>query len=168
MANLSKFSEKGLNKGARVDVGALSDRAGYKVESRRVVIATASGQKQTAVFTQNSTVKHNLGPVGVPSTLAAAYVSCETLAAGGTLTWKVVAYDASGDTEIVLTDTLNPEAATVREAAEFTIATTNVALDGLDTVELHCAASDDTVTQDAQGVSVTLVWTPTEETTLTE
>lgn len=168
MANLTKFSERGLNKGARVDVDALSPRSAYKVETRRVVIATAAGQKQTAVFTQNATVKHNLGPVGLPMTLVAAYVSQETKGAGGTLSFGLVAYDASADGEVVLTDTVDPEAATVREAQSMAMATTNVELAADDTVELHAVADNNAVSQDAQGVSVTLVWLPTEETTLTE
>lgn len=168
MANLSKFSEKGLNKGARVDVDALSDIAQRYVDMRRVIIATAAGQKQTAVFTQNTTVKHNLGPVGIAGTLKAAIISCETLPAGGTLSLWLGAYDASANGEIVLTDALNPEGFTVREGASFVIATTNVALAADDTIELHCSASNDAVGTDAQGVSVTLVWEPTEDTTLTE
>lgn len=162
MASKAKFSEHGLHYEAAIDVGALSDVARRDVEVRRVVIATAAGQKQTAVFAQNATVKHNLGPVGLGGKLKAAYLSQETLGAGGTLTCQLVAYDASGNAEVVLTDTVNPEAATVREGQAFTIATTNVALAAEDTLELHCAANDVAVTQDAQGVTVTLVWERTE------
>lgn len=164
MADKEKFSARGLNTFSAVDVDALSDVARRHTEMRRVVIATAAGQKQTAVFTQNATVKHNLGPVGRIQTLKAAYLSCETLAAGGTLAVHLVAYDASGNAEIVLTATVNPEALTVREATAFTLAATNVELAAEDTLELHCVASDDAVSQDAQGVSVTCVWAPTETT----
>lgn len=162
MATKAAFSKHGLNPELAVDVAALSDTARRHVTTHRVVIATASGQTQTAVFTQNTTVKHNLGPIGVAGTLKAAYVSQGTLAAGGTLTMQVVAYDSSANAEIVLTDTLNPEAGTVREAQTFTIATTNTALAADDTLELHCAASNDAVSQDARNVIVTCVWEPTE------
>lgn len=158
MANKVKFSTHGLAYGAAVDVDSLSDRARRRTETRRVVITTAAGQKQTAVFTQNSTVKHNLGPVGQPAILVDAYVSAEQAPAGGTLSWHLVAYDASANAEVVLTDTANPETVTVREAQQLAIAATNVALDADDTVELHCTASDDSVGTAAQGVSVTLVW----------
>jgi hypothetical protein len=170
MANLAKFSEHGLNKMyRRVDIDALSDRAKRWTETRRVVITTAAGQKQTAVFVINTTTKHNLGPVGQVATLKAAYISAETAPAGGTLDWQLVAYDASANAEVILTDTsTDPETITVREAQAQVLATTNVELAADDTVELHCIASNNAVTQDAQGVSVTLVWQPTEETTLTE
>ncbi len=164
MADKVKFSRNGLAYGAAVDVDALSDRASQVADHRRVIIATAAGQKQTAVFTQNATVKHNLGPIGRYATLAAAYVSCETLVAGGALTVGLVAYDASANAEVVLTATLNPEAFTVREGAACTLAATNVALDPDDTLELHCVADNVAVTQDAQGVSVTCLWDPTEAT----
>lgn len=158
MTSKVPFSTHGLAPGAVVDVGSLSDRAKRYVESRRVVITTTAGQKQTAVFTQNATVKHNLGPVGQPAILRDAYVSAEQAPAGGTLTWHLVAYDASGNAEVVLTETANPEAVTVREAQQLVIAATNIALAADDTVELHCTASDDSVGTAAQGVSVTLVW----------
>lgn len=167
MPNLTKFSERGINKfRTRVDIDALSPRAKQFVETRRVIITTAAGQKQTAVFTQNATVKHNLGPVGLPATLKAAYVSQEQAPAGGTLSYRVVAYDASANTEIDLTDTIDPEVGTVREAQTFAIATTNVELAADDTVELHAVADNNVVGTAAQGVSLTLVWEPTEETTI--
>lgn len=158
------FSKRGLPYEGVVDIDALSLRARYRVERVPVVIASASGQTQTAVFTQNATVKHNLGPVGIPSTLRGAYLSQGTLAAGGTLSCHLVAYDASANAEIVLTETINPEAATAREGLGFAIATTNVALAADDTIELHCTASDDTVTQDGKSLRVTLIWETTEET----
>lgn len=162
MASKSKFSEYGLHPEAAIDVDALSDVARRDVEVRRVVITTAAGQKQTAGYTQNTTVKHNLGAVGLAGTLVAAYLTHETLPAGGALTARVVAYDASANAEVNLTDPVNPEAATVREGQAFTLATTNVALAADDTIELHCAADNSAISQDAQGVSVTLVWERTE------
>jgi hypothetical protein len=167
MADKVPFSTHGLAPSACIDVDSLSTRARRYVEMRPVVIATASGQKQTAVFTQNSTVKHELGPVGQVATLKAAYVSQGTLGAGGALTLKLVAYDASGNAEIILTETVNPESGTVREAQAFTLATTNVELAADDTLELHAAADNAAVTQDAQAVRVTLVWEPSEEATPT-
>lgn len=165
--NVTKFSDRGLPYQSGVDVGALTDVARRERDVRRVVITTAAGQKQTAVFTQNSTVKHNLGPVGIAGTLKAAYISFETLPAGGTLSVGLVAYDASGNAEVVLTDTANPEDDTVREGTALVLATTNVALAADDTVELHCVADNNAVSQDAQGVTVTLIWEPAESSTPT-
>lgn len=169
MPNLTKYSERGINKRiTRVDLDALSDRGKRVLDMRRVVIAAAAGQKATAVFVANTTVKHNLGPVGMPAILKAAYVSQETLVAGGVVSMRVVAYDSSANAEINLTNTLDPEVGVVREAQTFALATTNVALDADDTVELHCVADVTAISPDAQGVSVTLVWERVEETTLTE
>lgn len=156
--NVTKLSDRGLPWGAGVDADALTLRARMRTVTVPVVISTAAGKTATAVFTQNSTVKHNLGPVGAVATLRAAYISQTTLAAGGTLSWKLVAYDASANGEIVLTTTLDPEAATVREAQTFALDTTNVELAADDTVELHCVADNSAVSQDARGVMVTFVW----------
>lgn len=160
--NVTKFSDRGLQYQSGVDVGALTDVARRERDVRRVVITTAAGQKQTAVFTQNATVKHNLGPVGIAGTLKAAFISFEQLPAGGTLSVGLVAYDKSGTAEVILTDTANPEDDTIRTGASLVIAATNVALAADDTVELHCVASDDAVGTPAQGVTVTLVWEPSE------
>lgn len=157
------LSVRGLNHESAVDVAALSTVASYiGPDVRRVVITTAAGQTATAVFTQNATVKHNLGPVGIDATLAQAVISCTQVPAGGTLSVRLVAYDASGNAEVILTDTLDPEALTVREGSAFTLATTNVALAKEDTLELHCVASDDAIGTPAQGVQVACVWVPTE------
>jgi hypothetical protein len=160
----AKFSEHGLNSENAVDVSALSIIARDRLDTRRVVIATASGQKQTAVFTQNATVKHTLGPVGIPGTLRTAHISFETKPAGGTLTVFLVAYDASANAEIVLTDALDPETAVDREGLAFVLAATNVELAADDTLELHTTASNDAIGTAALGVSVATVWTPTEAT----
>lgn len=159
-----KFSEHGLNHEAGIDVAALTDSAKRIVDTRRVVIATAAGQKQTAVFVINSTVKHNLGPIGIAGTLKAAYISFETLPVGGALTVGLVAYDTSGTAEVVLTDTPNPENDTVRTGAAFALAATNVELAADDTIELHCVADNNAVSTDGQGCTVTLVWEPAEST----
>lgn len=159
------FSVRGLNEGSAVNVAALSTVAAYRgPDARSVVITTAAGQTQTAVFTQNATVKHNLGPVGMAGTLAAATISCTQVPAGGTLSWFLVAYDKSGAAEIVLTQSVDPEVATVRTAQTFTLATTNVELAADDTLELHCVADDNAVGTAAQGVRVTCIWTPAEST----
>lgn len=168
MPNYAKFSTHGLGPQSKVDIGALSQRAKYSVRTFPVTYATAAGNTAAAYFVINTTQKHRLGPVGIYGTLAAAYISVDTVPAGGTLDWQIVAYDASGNAEVVLTDTsTNPETITAREAQAQVLATTNVALDPDDTLELHCIASNATVTQDAVGLSVTLVFTPTEEATVT-
>ena len=158
-----KFSRRGLHSESAVDVAALSTIAGYKgPDMRPVVITTAAGQTATAVFTQNATVKHNLGPIGIAATLAAATISFTQVPAGGTLSVQLVAYDASANAEIVLTSTLDPETATAREALTFALAGTNVALAADDTLELHCVADNNAVGTVAQGVRVTCLWAPVE------
>ena len=162
MANKAKFSAHGLNYEAAIDVAALSDVARRERDPRRVVIGAAAGQKQTAVFLQNLTVPHNLGAVGIAGTLKAAHLAMETLPAGGALTVQVAAYDASANAQVILTNTVNPEAATVEKGQAFTLATTNTALAADDTIRLLCTADNSVVSQDAQGVTVTLVWERTE------
>lgn len=163
--NVTKYSDRGQPWGQGVDADALTLRARQRTVVYPVIISSAAGRTATAMFTQNSTVKHNLGPVGAVATLRAAYISQTTLAAGGTLSWKLVAYDASGNAEVVLTTTLDPEAGTVREAQTFALDTTNVELAADDTLELHCVADNNTVTQDAKGVVVTAVWETSESST---
>lgn len=153
----ARFSKYGLNPESAIDLAALSNKAKYITVSRPVIISSAAGATATAVFTQNATVKHALGPVGIAGTVVAAYMSQGTLAAGGTLSAALYAYDASANAEIALTSGLNPEAATVRESQTFTLAGTNTELAADDTFELHCTASDDAVSQDAKSVWVTIV-----------
>jgi hypothetical protein len=161
--NKSKFSRLGLPYTAAVDVDALSIRARYKTITVPVNISAAAGETPTAIFTINATNKHSLGPLGFVGTLKAAYVSVTTVPVGGTLTWKIVAYDASADGEVNLTDTsTNPETITAREAQAQVLATTNVELAADDTLEIHCISDNNTVTTDAKGLRVTLVFDPTE------
>lgn len=165
----AKFSDRGLPFESAVDGAALSVTARERTRSIPLYYSTAAGSANAAYFVQNATKKHTLGPVGFPGTLTRAYISTTTAPAGGTLTWKIVAYDASANAEIVLTDSsaTNPESITGREAQAQTLATTNVALDSDDTLELHCIADNNAVSQDAVGLCVTLVFDPlvTSETT---
>lgn len=164
--NLTKFSERGLNPGALIDLAALSDRSRYKmVGPIPVRIATASGAAATAYFIQDASTDHPLGVLGLPGTLAVAHVVTGQLPAGGTLAWQIVA-DATDKT--VLTDTANPEAATVGVGQALTLAATNVALTATQQLYLRCTADDNAVATDAQDVLVTLWVDVTEETTLTE
>lgn len=157
------FSKVGLPRSSAVDVDALSVRARSRAVSFPVTYATAAGNTNAAYFVINATKKHRLGAVGIPGTLTAAYVSVDTVPAGGTLGWQIVAYDASANAEIVLTDTsTNPETITAREAQAQVLATTNVALAADDTLEIHCIADNNAVSQDAVGLSVTLVFENTE------
>lgn len=154
----TKVSERGQNRDLRVDVAALSPVA------RRQMVRTVP----VGAFTQNTTTKFSVGPVGVPATLKAAYYSARTLPIGGALTITIVAYDASADGEVVLTSALNPEVAaqTAREGGAFTLAATNVALAAADTIELHVAADNNAVGTAQVDGYVTLVWEPTEDTTI--
>ena len=164
--NLSKFSEKGLNSLTKVDIDALSPKAAYKVTNHRVVLGAS--EAAPANFVINTTKKHSLGPIGFIGTLVTAHVSSSAVPAGGTLSWGLVAYDASANGEVILTDTANPESIVAREAQALVLATTNVELAADDTLELHCTADNSTVTTDAAQVCVTCQWLPTETTTLTE
>jgi hypothetical protein len=166
MANLAKFSEHGLNKMyRRVDIDALSDRAKYRYNPVPVRIATASGAAATAYFVQNTSTDHPIGCLGVAGTLVSAVASSSRVPAGGALTWQIVAIEG---TKTVLTDTANPESVSANVGQELTAATTNVALAATEMLYLRCTADNSAVGTDARDVFVTLVWVPTEETTLTE
>jgi hypothetical protein len=111
-------------------------------------------------FTQNSTVKTSLGPLGFQAKLAAAYLSFTTLPVGGTLTVRIVAYDATGNAEVILTDALDAEVGTVREGKPFVLATTNRVLNADDTIEIHTIASDDVVGTQQVGGMVSMLFDP--------
>lgn len=167
--NKAAYSRYGKAPTVAIDVAALSDRARQRVVNIPLYYSTAAGSEHAAYFVINTTKKHALGPVGVPGILRAAYISSSAVPAGGTLDWQIVAYDASANAEILLTDTsTNPESITAREAQAQVLATTNVALAADDTLELHCIASNATVTQDAVGLVVTLVFENTETTPPTQ
>jgi hypothetical protein len=157
-SNRAKFSQQGLNPLARIDQAALSP-----VARRQMVIVAAIG-----AFTQNTTTKFSRGPLGCAATLKAAYASCRTAPAGGTLSVRVVAYDASADAEINLTNTLDPEALTVREATAFALATTNTALSPEDTIEVHSVADNNAVGTAIVDGFVTLVFERTEDSVISD
>lgn len=156
MASKVEFS-KWMPLETRVDVASASPVL------RRKNVRGASG-----AFTQNSTVKTSLGPLGFPGILEAGYFSFTTLPAGGTLQIKIVAYDRSADAEIVLTDPIDPETGTVREGKAFVLAATNVALDADDTIEVHQIADNNAVGTPAAGGFVSLVFKPTEDTVISD
>jgi hypothetical protein len=168
MANLSKFSEKGQNRGARVDIAALSNRASWKHVQVPVRIATASGVEHAAHFVINTSKDHRLGPVGLAATLKAAMVSSGQVPAGGTLAWQIVAATTDGTTKVALTDTANPEAVTADVGQALVLAATNAERAATDVYFLRCTASNDAVGTDARDVWVSLWFALTEETTLTE
>jgi hypothetical protein len=153
----TKASERGgvLGPGGIIDIGALSERA------RRKPVRGAAG-----VFTQNSTVKTSLGPLGFAGILEAAYLSTVTAPAGGALGVKIVAYDASANAEIVLTDVSDPEGLTSREGAAMVLAATNVALEPEDSIEIHTIADNNAVGTAQVGMVVSMMFKPTEETTI--
>lgn len=151
--NVKEFSKVGLPYQAGVDVGALTLAARYNV-MRFPLVGT--------VWTQNTTTKHSLGCIGVAGTIRAAYYSAKTVLSAGAATGGLVAYDASGNAEVVITDTFNPESATAREGYALTLATTNVALAADDTLEFHAIADNNAVTDVTEGV-VTVVFEPSED-----
>lgn len=151
--NVKEFSKAGLPYHAGVDVGALTRAARYQVH-RFPIVGTA--------WVQNATTKHNLGALGIAGTIVSAKFSGKTVVAGGTLTGQVVAYDASANAEVVITDAIDPETATAREGLALTLATTNVALAADDTIEFHAVADNSAVTDITEGV-LTLVVDPSED-----
>lgn len=162
-----KFSVRGLPFESAVDIAALSTSAALRTRTVPLYYSTAAGSANAGYFVQNTTKKHVIGPVGFIGTLASAYVTSAAVPAGGTLSWKIVAYDTSGNAEIVLTDAASPEGITAREAQALVLASTNVELAADDTLELHCTADNNAVTQDGVGVAVTLSFAPSAETTAT-
>lgn len=150
--NVKEFSKFGLPRQAGVDLAALTVSARYQVH-RFPIVGTA--------WVQNATTKHNLGTIGVAGTVRGAYFSGKTVVSGGTLTAQVVAYDASANAEVVITDAIDPEAATAREGLALVLAGTNVALAANDTLEFHAVASDASVTDITEGV-LTVIFEPSE------
>lgn len=150
--NCTEFSKHGLPLYTRVDIAALSPVA------RRENVRGAGG-----AYTQNSTVKTSLGPLGFAGILETGYFSYTTLPIGGALLVKVVAYDRSADTEIVLTDPIDPETGMGREGKAFVLAATNVALDADDTIEIHTIADNNTVGTAQVGGMYSLMFKRTED-----
>lgn len=153
----SKYSVRGQPVNQRVDIAALSQRAG----DYRVALAAPA-------FTQNATTRGQQFVVPFPMTLRSAQMAYDVLPIGGTLTVGIVAYDASADAEIVLCDTMNPEVAamTAREGKAFALATTNVALDTGDTVCIVHTADNNAVSTAQVGGGATLLFTPVDQTVL--
>lgn len=157
MANKVPFSTHGLAPSACIDVDSLSSRA------RLIQIRV---QLPDSTWDLNTTNKHNIGSVGIPGTVRSAYLSQATLVAGGTLTGKIVAWDASANAEVDLTATVNPEAATAREGQALTLAATNFELAADDTLEFHATADNNAVT-DGTDVVIVINFEPAEEATPT-
>lgn len=156
--NKVKHSQRGQNRGERIDMLALSP-----VARRQTVVRMSIGD-----FTQATTTKFSRGPLGFAGTLKSAHASFRTAPAGGVLSMKLVAYDASANAEIVLTSTLDPEAGTVREGTAFTLAATNVELAADDTLEIHCVADGSAVSQQQVDGYVTMTFERKEDTTISD
>ena len=155
--NQTKFSESNLPANTLVDLDSLSPRARYQQ-------VTLGGLTYTQNATTYAATSYTLP---FPGILIAANISAQVVPAGGTLAAIVAAYDASANAEIVLCDSFNPETLTAREGAALTVATTNVALDAGDTITIRGTSSNDTVTTQAQGLSVTLTFQVTEADVIT-
>jgi hypothetical protein len=159
MANKAKASERAWNNGLRLDMAAASPRL------RRKILRIPVG-----AFTASSTVKHSAGAFGYPGTIKAAYLSCKTLPNIATsATVRLVAYDASANAEVNITEAFDVEDTTTalvaREAAAMTLAATNTAFDADDTIEVHVIAGGAITTNIADG-HVVLVFDATEDTTI--
>lgn len=151
--NYTAFSESNLPANCLVDTAAMSPRNGYK-------LVTLGG----LTYTQNATTYAATSfTCPYPMTLKSGYISTQVVPAGGTLAAIVAAYDESGNAEIVLCNSFDPETLTAREGAALTVATTNVTLAAGDTVTIRGTASNDAVTTQAQGLSVTLLFEVTEQ-----
>ena len=161
-ATKAAFSRYGKAPQAIIDADSASDRLAYKILTFPLYYSTAAGAANAGYFVINTTKKHSLGPVGIPGYVRDCYVTFSTIPAGGTLSHKLVAYDASANAEVVLTAAPNPEAATAREGQQLAPTTTNILLAADDNLEYHAVASNDTVTQDAVEVRVTVVFQPVE------
>jgi hypothetical protein len=156
--NKSKHSQRNQNRGERIDMLALSP-----VARRQTVLRVPIGD-----FTQSTTNKWSRGALGFAGTLIAAYLSAKTAPVGGVLSTRVVAYDASANAEINLTNTVDPEAVTVREGTAMVLATTNVELAADDTIEIHNIADGSAVSQQQVDGYVTLVFERKEDTTIVD
>lgn len=163
MTTRSKASETGWNPNRRLDVAAASPVL------RRKVLRLTPGPRTTP-FTASSTVKHNFGAIGYAGTVKAAYISTGVLPNIATsATVRLVAYDASGNAEINLSEAFDVEDTTTalvaREAAAMTLAATNVALAADDTFEVHAVAGG-AITANATDLCVVVIFEPTEDTTI--
>jgi hypothetical protein len=152
MADKVPFSTHGLAPSAIVDVDSLSARA--RLIQIRVQLPDSTWDINT------------IGSVGIPGTVRSAYLSQATLVAGGTLSGKVVAYDASATAEVDLTDGVNPEAGTARVGQALTLAATNAEIAADDTLEFHATADNNAVT-DGTDVVIVINFEPAEEATPT-
>jgi hypothetical protein len=156
MASATKFSESNLPANTLVDLASLSTRA-------RLQQVTIGGLTYTQNATTYAATSYTLP---FPGILVAARISAQVVPAGGTLAAIVAAYDESGNAEIILCNSFDPETLTAREGTALTVATTNVALAAGDTITIRGTADNNAVTTQAQGLSVTLTFRVTEETVL--
>lgn len=164
-SNRAKYSQRGQNRGTRVDVDALSPVA------RRRIRELHPGPRTTP-FTASTTQKHNFGAAGFAGIVKAAYISTAVLPNIATsATVRLVAYDASANTEINLSDAFDVEDSTTtlvaREPGAMTLATTNVAIEANDSLELHLIAGG-AVTTNATDLVVVIIYEPTEDTVVSD
>lgn len=132
-----------------IDALAVSDAVAIK----RVAIPIAN-------FTQNQTARAYGGPLGVRGKLVGAYLSCETVPAGGTLSVQAAVYDASANAEVSLA-AIDPETLTASEGAALTLTAANndaFTIEPEDTLRSLSVASNDLVgTQQVGGYLVLLI-----------
>lgn len=163
MASKAKASERNWNNGLRVDTAVASPVL------RRKVFRLGTNPRTTP-FTASSTVKHSCGAIGYAGIVKAAYLSTAVLPNIATsATARLVAYDASANAEINLSEAFDVEDSTTtlvaREAAAMTLAATNVALAADDTFEVHLIAGG-AITTNATDLCVVVIFEATEDTVI--
>jgi hypothetical protein len=132
-----------------VDSLAVSDAVAIK----RIAIPIAN-------FTQNQTTRAYGGPLGVRGKLVGAYLSVETVPAGGTLSVQAAVYDASANAEVSLA-TIDPETLTASEGGALTLTAANndsFTIEADDTIRALSVADNNAVSQQqANGYLVLLI-----------
>lgn len=158
-----KMSERDLNFEMAVDVAALSDRAAVRVLTFPLIALAAPNGASAAVFTQNTSTDHVLGPLGISGTIVRAMVSTARVPSLGTGSFSLYAATTDGTTKTLMTNTVDPEAMTANVGATFTIASTT-ARAATDVLFLRCTADNNAVATDASAVKVTVLVVPTDTT----
>lgn len=166
--NVSKFSDAGLPFEARVDILSLTDRAAWRPVTFQVLTGSAPLSENTAVFVQNASTDHVLGPAGIPCYVRAATVSSSRVASLGAGSYSLYVATTDGTTKTLLTNTVDPEAITANVGSAFTMAATNRLIAATDVFFLRATADNNAVGTDARSVRVTLWLEPQGATTSTK
>lgn len=149
-SNKSKFSERQLGLESRVDCGALSPKARYKLIHRTVSFSLA-----------NST-SHNLGAFGIAGTVVGAYASNRTVGSYTTATIKLRNNTQSLD----ITSTLDPSTvATGGASSSFTLSASQPSNTATDQLVLVAAG---TFTSQPVEMQIVILIDPTEDSVISD